>query len=253
LKYHMPHLERSSTCARSRPLESGTCARSAKLESGTCARSAKQGSGIGRRIHVIGNTSAGKSTLALRLARALEVPFVELDALNWEPDWVGLHDVDPDEFERRIREATAGDSWVVAGSYTGFSQRAFWPRLQTVIWLDLPLPQLLWRVLARSWRRWRSRELLWGTNYERFWPQLMVWRKEESLVWWLVTQHRRKRRGMLHYMADPRWAHIRFVRLTSSAEVELFARAVEAVLAHPSQDEASTPRAAAPDGSKPAR
>ena len=32
---------------------------------------------------------------------------------------------------------------------------------------------------------------------------------------------------MLSYMTDPRWRHIRFVRLTSVAEVEKFERAVE--------------------------
>ncbi len=191
---------------------------------------------IGRRIHVLGNTSAGKSTLAARLACALDVPFVELDALNWEPGWVGLNDTNPEELERRMRKATASDGWVVAGSYIAFSQRVFWPRLQTVIWLDLPLPQLVWRVLRRSWRRWRSRELLWGTNYERFWPQLMVWRKEDSLVWWAVSQQRRKRRSMIGYMTDPRWAHIRFVRLTSSAEIESFTRAIESVLAYQHRD-----------------
>lgn len=188
------------------------------------------GSPIGRRIHVIGNTSAGKSTLGARLACALDVPFVELDALNWEPGWVGLNATNPAEFERRIRAATAGVGWVVAGSYTGFSQRVFWPQLDTVVWLDLPLPLLVGRVLRRSWRRWRTKELLWGTNYERFWPQLMVWR-QDSLVWWAVTQQRRKQRSMVAYMADPRWAHIRFVRLTSTMEIEAFTRATERVLA----------------------
>lgn len=182
---------------------------------------------VGQRIHVIGNSCAGKSTLGKRLARALRAPFVELDALNWEPGWIGLNATDPAELERRIRDATAGEGWVVAGSYTAFSQRVFWPRLETVIWLDLPMPVLLARVLRRSWRRWRSRELLWGTNYEEFWPQLMVWRGEDSLVWWIVTQHARKRRQMLGYMADPGWSHIRFIRLTSPGEVEAFASAIE--------------------------
>jgi adenylate kinase family enzyme len=163
----------------------------------------------------------------MRLAHALGVPFVELDALNWEPNWVGLNETDPEEFERRIREATAADGWVVAGSYTGFSQKVFWPRMQTLVWLDLPRPQLIWRVLRRSWRRWRTNELLWGTNQERFWPQLMVWRRDKSLVWWIVTQQRRKRSQMLAAMADPRWSHIRFVRLTSSRETETFVWTIE--------------------------
>ena len=36
----------------------------------------------------------------------------------------------------------------------------------------------------------------------------------------------RKRNAMLAHLADPRWTHIRFVRLTSAREVEAFAAAV---------------------------
>lgn len=175
----------------------------------------------------MGNSSSGKSTFAEGLARALDVPLVELDALNWEPGWIGLNDHDPAEFERRIESATAGDAWVVAGSYTSFSQRVFWERLDTVVYLDLGVPRLVWRMLRRSWRRMRTRELLWGTNTEQFWPHLMVWRRERSLVWWIVTQQRRKRDQLVGWMDDPAWRHIRFVRLTSPTEIEAFALSVE--------------------------
>lgn len=175
---------------------------------------------LGQRILIIGNSCSGKSTLGGQLATFLNVPFVELDALNWEPNWVGLNDTNPDELMRRMREATAGDSWVVAGSYTQFSQQVFWPRLETIVWLDLPLYELVGRMLRRSWQRWRTRELLWGTNYEKFWPQLMVWRKEDSLLWWIVTQYQPKRQKMLAYQTDPQWIYIRFIRLCSSAEIE---------------------------------
>ena len=178
---------------------------------------------LGTRIHVTGNSCSGKSALASRLSQALGLPLVELDALNWLPGWVGLNATDPVLFERRIREATAGDAWIVAGSYIGFSQRAFWPRLQTVIWLDLPLPTLIRRVIRRSWRRWRTKELLWETNHERFWPQLMIWRKEDSLIWWIVTQQGRKRRQMEGFMADAAWSHVQFLRLTSARQVDEFA------------------------------
>ncbi|MFC1526711.1 hypothetical protein ACFL6X_07880 [Candidatus Latescibacterota bacterium] len=174
----------------------------------------------GRRIHVVGNTSAGKSTLGQRLAAILDVPFVELDAINWQPDWVGLVDTNPERFESEVAAATAADGWVVAGSYFSFSQKILWPRVQTVVWLDPPMPVLIWRVMTRSWRRWRTKELLWGTNYERFWPQLMLWSRQHSLIYWAVTQGGHKRRRMRAAMADPTWAHIRFVRLTSRGEVE---------------------------------
>lgn len=176
---------------------------------------------IGKRIHVIGNSASGKSTLAARLAEELDASLVELDAINWQPGWVGLNATDPEELERRVRKATRGEAWVVAGSYSKVSQRTFWPRLDTVVWLDLPLPLLVWRFLRRTWKRWRSRELIWGTNYERFWPQFMIWRND-SLLGWIITQHARKRRDMIAHLSDPRWSHIRFVRLRSSREVEEF-------------------------------
>ena len=185
---------------------------------------------IGRRVHVIGNSSTGKSTLAKRLALALDADFVELDALNWLPDWVGLNETNPDELERRIEHATRGDAWVVGGSYTRFAQRTFWPRLDTVIFLELPVPLLLWRMLRRSWRRARTKELLWGTNIEQFWPQLAFWDNNKSLVYWIVINQRRRREAALAAMADPRWAHISFIWLRSVQEVETCAATVEAAL-----------------------
>jgi adenylate kinase family enzyme len=175
---------------------------------------------LGTCIHVTGHSCAGKSTLAHELASALGVPCIELDALNWLPGWVGLNATDPERFRRRIREATEGDAWVLAGSYESFVEPLCWPRTHTLIFLDLPRWLLVARVVRRSWRRWRSRELLWGTNREKFWPQLAVWRKEDSLLWWVWTQHARKRTRFERIAGDPRHAHLRLVRLTTLDEVE---------------------------------
>ncbi len=177
---------------------------------------------LGRRVVVIGTTSSGKSTLAERLAALLDVSFVELDALFWKPGWVESSD---EEFFAKVLDATSGDGWVVAGSYSR-TWPEYWSRVQTVIWLDLPMAVSVWRVLRRSWWRSRNRELLWGTNYERFWPQLKVW-DHDSLLWWAVTQHGRQRRRNVEAMVDPRWAHVRFVRLRSQREVEEFVREVQ--------------------------
>ena len=115
---------------------------------------------------------------------------------------------------------------MASGSYPRLCQRTFWPRLDTIVWLDLPLRLC---VLAAPppapGGAGRSRELLWGTNYERLWPYLLFWRKD-SLLNWTVTQHVRKRNAMLAHQTDPRWSHIRFVRLTSTREVETFVAAI---------------------------
>jgi adenylate kinase family enzyme len=109
---------------------------------------------VGSRVQVVGNTGSGKSTLAEEIARALGAPLVELDALNWLPGWVGLNDTDPPRLAARIAEATAGPTWVVAGNYRTFTVEALWPRLDTLIWLDLPLRVVLPRVVARLRMEW---------------------------------------------------------------------------------------------------
>ncbi|WP_423226670.1 AAA family ATPase, partial [Candidatus Amarolinea aalborgensis] len=40
-----------------------------------------------QRIVVVGTSGSGKTTLARRLALALGIPHIELDALHWEANW----------------------------------------------------------------------------------------------------------------------------------------------------------------------
>ena len=179
-----------------------------------------------RRIQVMGPSGSGKSTVAARLATALGVAHVELDALNWLPGWV---ERDRDEFRALLAAVAAGDRWVVSGNYTSRGL-VLWERGEMVVWLDLPLHLTIPRQLTRSWRRWRTQELLWGTNVERFWPQLAVW-DPNSLVGFSLRARPRFRRLMAEAMSDPRWSHLRIVRLTSQREVDRFVASVEASMA----------------------
>ena len=158
---------------------------------------------IGRRTVVVGSTCSGKSTLAAELARRIDAPFVELDALFWLPEWTQSDD-DP----------------AVAGNYRRVSMELLWPRTATMVWLDYPLPLILRRVVARSWRRWRTDELLWGTNHERFWRHLKLWSREDSLIAWALTTHHSRRRRFSAHMRDPRWSQASWIRLRSPRETE---------------------------------
>jgi hypothetical protein len=78
---------------------------------------------------------------------------------------------------------------VSAGNYLRQARFVTWPLADTFIWLDIGLPTPPLRIIARSWRRWRSRELLWGVCRETFWRHLQPWDERRSLIRYI--QHRR--------------------------------------------------------------
>jgi adenylate kinase family enzyme len=175
-----------------------------------------------QRIIVFGNTGSGKSTLAEALAERLGLTFVELDALNWKPNWI---EAETEEFREKVRDATRGGRWAVAGNYTSKTDDVTWPVAQVAVHLDLGLTRSVVRVWNRSWRRWRERELLWGTNTEHFAKHLQLWSRD-SLLNWAVYAHFTRRSRLLGRRQDPRWAHIDFVRLRSPSEVNRWLEAV---------------------------
>jgi adenylate kinase family enzyme len=174
---------------------------------------------MGKRIIIIGSSNAGKSTLAETVAERLGVPFIELDALHWEPGWVAA---EREVFRERVREAIEPESWVMAGNYTSLQQDVSWPAADTIVWLDLPLPSVLRRCVVRSWQRWRSADLLWGTNRENFWEHLMLWNPERSLIAYTIKTHRARQRAFEADTSEPSWSHITFIRLRSASAVELW-------------------------------
>ncbi len=178
---------------------------------------------IGKRIIVIGNSPcSGKSTLAEQLAERMGVPFIELDALHWEPGWKMA---DTEVFRERIREAIKPEAWVMAGNYTSKQQDVSWPAADTIIWLDLPFTTIMPRIIRRSWQRHTDQEDLWGTgNRENFWDHLKLWQTDESLISYTIKNHRSRRRLFESYTRDPQWSHITFIRLRSSEAVNQFRR-----------------------------
>lgn len=182
---------------------------------------------IGERIVVIGNTNAGKSTLAAQLAELIDGTHVELDAIFWRnPGW---QEPEPTEFQAAVRDAIDGlPRWASSGNYFGHGARdILWPLADTLIWVDMPLRTVLPRVVRRSWQRWRDDELLWGTQRENFWDHLKLWRSE-SLIHFAVRYQRPKQRQYAAEFLEPRWSHIRKYRLRSPRAVASFLEAARA-------------------------
>lgn len=181
---------------------------------------------LGRRIAIVGDTSSGKSTLAEYLAELIGGDYVELDALFWLPEW---QESTTEAFQAKVTAAVDGSPrWVVSGNY--FSRdipEITWSRADSVIWLDLPLRTRIPRLAWRSWQRWRSDELLWGTNRENFWRHWKLWDPTESLIAYTLRNHRRNRQRNAAKLAEPRWEHLRKYRLRSPKAIASFIEAAE--------------------------
>ena len=171
------------------------------------------------RVAVVGTSGSGKTTLARALAGRLGVPHVELDAFHWASGWT---EVDEQTFRDRVATALETTGWVTDGNYSAVRD-LYLARADTVVWLDLPLRTCLWRVIRRTHRRSTTGEELWGTDNRETWRRHVG---RESLIWWVLESHRRRRREYEARFADPANAHLRVIRLRSSSEVRAWLASV---------------------------
>jgi adenylate kinase family enzyme len=161
-----------------------------------------------RRVNVKGTSGSGKTTFAQELARRLDLPFVELDALHHGPDW---YQPTAEEFRARVVEALAElpDGWVIDGNYESKLGDTVIGEADTIVWLDLPLPLKLRRTARRTYERIRDDVELWNGNKETW--RNAVWTRD-SLFWWLLKTHFRHRRTWPErYGGDPRFVRLRSV------------------------------------------
>lgn len=161
-----------------------------------------------RRVAVVGTAGSGKTTLARKLARLLDVPHVELDAIHWGPNWTAA----PQEiFAERVEEALAGECWTTDGNY-GNVRPIVWRRADTVVWLDYPLPLVMTRVTRRTLQRSIGHVELWSGNREELSKALFG---RDSIIWYALSTYRRRRRQYPLLFRQPEYAHLHVVHLRS--------------------------------------
>lgn len=161
-----------------------------------------------KRINVVGTSGSGKTTLAHRLARLLEFPHVELDALHWGPDWTPAP---LDLFRRRTAQALSGERWVVDGNYSKVRD-IVWSRADTVVWLDYSLPVIMGRLVWRTLSRVLIGEELWSGNRESLRNTFF---SRDSILLWALQTYRRRRREYPELLARPEHSHLAIVHLRS--------------------------------------
>jgi len=166
-----------------------------------------------QRVSIVGTSGSGKSTVGAALARALDVPFVELDAINHQPNWVQLP---VGEFRVQVEEIASAPGWVIDGNYSSV-QDLVWERADTVVWLDYPrcvvMAQVIWRTLSRIVRRTE----LWNGNRES-WRSFLTLDPEESVIVWAWMHVASNHDRYLAESLDPGRPGLRFVRLSNRDE-----------------------------------
>ncbi len=155
------------------------------------------------RIVVIGTSGSGKSTMAASIGAHFGLPVVELDEINWQPNWTALCQTDLPEFLRRVDAATSGESWVAAGNYT-MARHIVWARAQHLVWLDYPKAVVIRRVIQRSFRRAIRHEVIWGNNRETF----REWLEPGHPIRWAWKTWHTTRALTINRLAEPSSAHL---------------------------------------------
>lgn len=116
------------------------------------------------RILIIGNSGSGKTTLARAVSNSHQHPFVGLDQIHWE-DGGYAQKRDEQEARRMTRDAAAGGRWVMEGVYGWLADEAM-PRVQTLLWLDLPWTACRAGLLDRKAdQAFDADMLLWAEQY----------------------------------------------------------------------------------------
>ena len=167
------------------------------------------------RIVVTGTSGAGKTTFAREIARRLDMPHIELDAINWQPGWRDLQRHDPAEFVRRVTEAVQPEAWVADGNY-GIVHDTLWPRATHLVWLDYERPVIMVRVIARSFRRVVLRNEIWaGTGNIERWHSLM---SPSHPIRWAWSTWSRLRRETGERLRRPEFSQLVVLRLRRPRE-----------------------------------
>ena len=173
------------------------------------------------RINVIGTSGRGKTTFGQELASVLQIPFIELDAIFWGPDW---SEPDDSELFPKLSTALAGDHWVLDGNYTR-TLDIKWERVETVIWLDFSFPRTVTQAVKRAVTRIISQEEIWPDTGNR--ESLKKLFSRDSIVLWTIQAYSRNKKKYPRYIASEQYRSIIFHRVRSPKQAREFIRSVE--------------------------
>ncbi|MBT3789935.1 MAG: hypothetical protein HN725_09080 [Alphaproteobacteria bacterium] len=101
-----------------------------------------------KRVLVVGNAGAGKSSFSLKLSAGTELPVIHLDQHFFFPGWKSP---DMANWAAIVDELITEPIWIMDGNYHS-TLIARLERADTVVFLDMPRMLCIWRVIVRTLR-----------------------------------------------------------------------------------------------------
>ena len=146
-----------------------------------------------RRVVVVGSGGSGKSTFSTELGRVTRLPVIHLDREYWRSGW---EEPSKDEWNARVAELLARESWIMDGNFGGTREMRM-RAADTLIFLDLPRRVCLYRILKRTLKYYgRSRPDMTEGCSERLDLEFILW------VWNYKSRSRKRLLAELESVGD---------------------------------------------------
>ena len=175
------------------------------------------------RVAVVGCSCSGKSTFAHHLSNALRVPHIELDSLNWLPNW---KERPLEDFRECVETALAGPRWVLDGNYTSRVGDLMWPRVTTIVWLNYSFPVVFVRSLRRTFHRVATGTPICGGNRESFRQVVMV---KDSIPAWLVRSYKSVRQQYQRMFEEQELEGVKYYQCRNQKDLNAVLQSTEQI------------------------
>lgn len=168
-----------------------------------------------KRILIIGTAGSGKSTLANYLSSFFQIKEIELDEINWRPNWENRQISDKNGFIEDVTNEIAIDNWVATGGYISVRD-LMWSRANIIIWLDLPYFTVLNRVIKRSIKRAFSTQETFKGCKENWWD-LLAWNRP---IRWAMYSFFERRKSFENMANNKEFSHAKIFRCHNAKMVD---------------------------------
>lgn len=99
-----------------------------------------------KKVLILGSCGSGKSTIARKISKELNLPLIGLDQCYWKPGWTSTP---REEWRNKVKEFVKRDKWIIEGNYRNTLDIRL-PACDTIIMFDVNRFICFWRILKRA-------------------------------------------------------------------------------------------------------